>query len=154
MAIMGQFTVNGVTDVDMKQAAFFNFSGRETFDKAWAILAPEQITEMAFDTIMGHLRDYFSLQPSKITCHHAFYTRAQAPGDYLTGFATALRQVAYYCNFMELKNMLHDQLKCGLQDQKLQKWLFTKKKLTFKEVLVKTLAAEIVDQSTQEVHHS
>lgn len=62
MAIMGQFTafdpetedwesysmwlqfhlqVNGVTDPEMKRAAFFSFCRRETLDVAQAIPAPE-----------------------------------------------------------------------------------------------------------------
>lgn len=45
--------MNGVTDLEMNWAMFFSLCGRETFSMAQAILAPEQITEMTFDTIMG-----------------------------------------------------------------------------------------------------
>lgn len=47
--------------------------------------------------------------------------------------------------------MLCDQFVCGLCDEKLQRWLFTKKKLTFREVLKEALATEATNQSTQEV---
>lgn len=64
-----------VTNLAMKRATVFSFCRQETCDAAQPILAPEQIAEMAFNTDMGRLKDYL-LQPSKITCHHAFYTRA------------------------------------------------------------------------------
>lgn len=91
--------MNGVTDPVMKRAMFFSFCGRKTFNVAQTILAPEQIAETAFDTIMNCLKDHFSLQLSKITCHHAFYMRAQGLGEPVTGFITPF-------NFTELENML------------------------------------------------
>lgn len=78
------FQVNGVTDPQMKRAVFFSLCGRETFNVTWTILAPEQIVETAFDTITGHLKDHFSLQSSKITFCHTFYTRSRAASESVT----------------------------------------------------------------------
>lgn len=63
----------------------------------------------------------------------------------MTVFVTALQQAVQHCNFNDLKTELQDQLVCGLQDEKLQHWLFAKK-FMFKE--------ETPDQLTREVQQS
>lgn len=64
------------------------------------------------------------------------------------GFVTAFWLAAHHCNFAKLENMHCDWLVCGLHDEKLQRRLFAKKKLMFRDALEEALTAEAIDLST------
>ncbi|KAG8130738.1 hypothetical protein E2320_017287 [Naja naja] len=135
-----------------RRVLFLNFCGKQMFDTAIALLAPQPLNSVTWETLMAKLKTHYAPTPSRIARRHAFHRREQAEGETVNQFMVGLRTAALYCEFKELDDALLDQLVCGLKDLQIQRRLLAKPDLTLQLALDEAYAAELSNKSTVEIH--
>ncbi|KAG8139526.1 hypothetical protein E2320_002294 [Naja naja] len=85
---------------------FLNFCGKQMFDIARALLAPQLLSTVSWDELIAKLKNYYAPMPSQIAQRHTFHHFDQAEGESV--------------NQYELDDILLDQLVCGLKDLRIQ----------------------------------
>jgi len=84
-----------------------------------------------------------------------FSSQVRSPGESITMYMAALRQLAEHCNFSEhLKKMLRDRLVCGINEVKIQRRLLAEAQLTHKLAVVIAVGMQVASTNAQELQHS
>ncbi|KAG8123181.1 hypothetical protein E2320_018510 [Naja naja] len=118
-----------------RRALFLNFCGKQMFDTARALLAPQPLNAVTWEALMAKLKNHYAPTPSRIAQRHAFRRREQAEGESVSQFMAGLRTAALHCEFKELDEVLLDALVCGLRDLRIQRRLLAKPDLTLQSAL-------------------
>ena len=145
------FEANDIASADKKRSVLLSVCGREAFALIRDLLSPARLRDTPFTMIVKTMQDHLSPQPAEIARRHAFYCRDQKEGESVAEFVAALRTAARHCDFKELETMLRDRLVCGLRDERTQRRLFARKKLSFQEAMEEALAAEAAAANTKAV---
>ncbi|KAG8148035.1 hypothetical protein E2320_001403, partial [Naja naja] len=82
--------------------AVLNFCGKQMFDTARALLAPQPLNAVTWEALMAKLKNHYAPTPSQIARRHAFHRREQAEGESVSQFMAGLRTAALHCEFKEL----------------------------------------------------
>ena len=69
----------------------------------------------------------------------------------MADFVAVLCTAARHCAFVELDTMLRDRLVCGMRDERTQRRLFARKRLSFADALEEALSAEAATANTRAV---
>lgn len=93
---------------DRKRTYFLSFCGTEMFETSRALLAPQSIHSVFWDTLLVKLKNHYVLARSRIACCYAFYHRNQEEGESINHYVAALRKAALYCEFFNLEDYLLD----------------------------------------------
>lgn len=108
-------------------------SGATTYSMLRSLVAPKRPTEVPYDERIGYLQCHFNPRPSEIVQCFQFHNCKQQLGQSISAFIAELRKLSVHCNFGDqLKNVLRDQIMCGVQDPALQRQLPSETALTFK----------------------
>ncbi|KAG8124917.1 hypothetical protein E2320_020165 [Naja naja] len=134
-----------------RRALFLNFCGKQMFDTARALSAPQPLNAVTWEALMAKLKNHYAPTPSRIARRHAFRRREQAEGESVSQFMAGLRTAALHCEFKELDEVLLDGLVCGLRDLRIQRRLLAKPDLTLQSALDEACAAELSNRSTIEI---
>ena len=129
------FEVTDITDSGKKRSVLLSACGKEAFALLRNLLAPAKPRDTAFNVIVKTMADHLNPQPAEIAQRHIFYRRDQKDSESVAEFVAALRTAARHCAFVDLDTMLRDRLVCGMRDERTQRRLFARKKLTFADAL-------------------
>jgi len=101
------------------------------------------------------MRTHTAPRPSEIVQRFKFNSRVRSPGESITAYMAALRQLAEYCNFGDrLEEMLRDRLVCGVNEVKIQRRLLAEANLTYKTAVDIAIGMEVASRNAQELQHS
>ena len=90
--------------------------------------------------------------PSSIVQRFKFYNGVRAEGESIANYVAALRQIAKYCEYGDILNMmLRDRLVCGVNHQTIQKRFLAEKNQTFEKALEVALAVEAADHDVKQL---
>lgn len=118
-----------------KKPFFLSFCGAEMSKTVRALLAPLTIQSVPWETMLVKLQNHYVSLHSRIARHHAFHHWNQVEGESINQYMAAQRTAVLYCYFMDLDDVLLDQLVCGVRDFRLQHRLLTKTDLTLQTAL-------------------
>ncbi|KAG8139030.1 hypothetical protein E2320_001807 [Naja naja] len=122
-----------------QRALFLNFCGKQMFDTARALLAPQPLNAVTWEALMAKLKNHYAPTPSRIARRHSFRWREQAEGESVSQFMAGLQTVALHCEFKELDEV------------RIQRRLLEKPDLTLQSALDEACAAELSNRSTIEI---
>ena len=106
-------------------------------------MSSAQIETTNFSEIVQVLKDHFDPVPSAIKQRFKFNSRIRAAGESVSKYIAALRSLAERCQYKDtLKEMLHDQLVCGINHDGIQQRLLAEKGLTYEKALELALVIE------------
>lgn len=126
-----------------KKANLLAVCGPDLYDLIVALIAPTEISEVTFSTIIKKLNDHFHPKPNEIIQSYKFHTRHQEEGEKMRDYIAQLRKLSIDCNFKDLDRTLRDRLVCGIRDKEVQKRLLQTSKLdTFEQACEIALAHE------------
>ncbi|KAG8130865.1 hypothetical protein E2320_017543 [Naja naja] len=119
-----------------RRALFLNFCGKQMFDTARALLAPQPLNSVTWKALMAKLKNHYAPTASRIAQRHAFHRHEQAEGE----------------TFKELDDALLDRLVCGLKDLQIQCRLLAKPDLMLQLALDEACTVELSNKSMVEIH--
>ncbi|XP_037558357.1 uncharacterized protein LOC119435692 [Dermacentor silvarum] len=134
----------GVTDASKKRSTFLSRCGPATFQLARALVAPAQLKDTPFETIVAVLRDHLAPKPPELARRYEFHRRDQAPSESAAAYLAALRTTAQHCNFNDLDTVLRDRFVFGLQNDMVKRRLLAKKEVSFTSAVEEAVAAEAI----------
>ena len=90
---------------------------------------------MSYNELFGSMQLYCSPRPSEIVQHFKFNSRFRHSGKSVSTYIAELRGLAEFWNFKgTLEVMLKDKLVCGINDEQIQRRLFSEETLMVKKV--------------------
>ena len=117
-----------------------------------SLLAPTKPSEKKFDELVRLVQDHYQPPLSESVQRYRFNTRLRKQGESIAAYVAELRGLAEYCNYGDsLNEMLRDRLVCGVNDQWVQRRLFTEADLTFKKAYNIAQAMEAAERSAREL---
>ncbi|KAG8125045.1 hypothetical protein E2320_020390 [Naja naja] len=119
---------------------FLNFCGKQMFDTARTLLAPQPLNSVTWEALMAKLKNHYTPTPSRIARRHAFHQCEQAEGETVNQFMVGL-----HCEFKELDDALLDRLVCGLKDLRIQCRLLAKPDLMLQLALDEACAVQQIN---------
>ncbi|KAG8130094.1 hypothetical protein E2320_016666 [Naja naja] len=129
--------LTSITD-NQKRAIFLSNCGREVFEMAHAIIAPDPLQTVPWAMLIQKLTQHYAPKPSCIARWHTFYRKNQV-------------EAALYCEFRDLDEILRDRLVSGVQDIRLQRHLLARSTSTLKEALDEAVTSEQSGRSVEEI---
>ncbi|XP_037521665.1 uncharacterized protein K02A2.6-like [Rhipicephalus sanguineus] len=163
------FVANDISNEEKKRAFLLTLCGADTFETACALVAPKTPGEVSFSELVALLQRHFDPRPSELYGRYVFQRRDQNPGESISSYVAALKNLTVDCYFGVLaatpatstssggsqepvsqRNptmlpqdvMLRDRFVCGIRDEHLQQRLFAEKELSFQRALDIALSAE------------
>ena len=95
--------------------------GPETYQTIRSIVDTETLNTADFETLVKMITAHYDLKPSFIVQCFKFYNRTRAAGESIAAFVASLQKIAEHCEFKDtLKDMLRDQLVCGVNHKGIQ----------------------------------
>ncbi|KAG8139471.1 hypothetical protein E2320_002238 [Naja naja] len=79
------------------KAYFLSFCRATVFDTTTALLAPQTVKAVTWEELQEVLINHYAPRPSHITCHHAFWRRAQAEGESISDLYYAAKLNVINC---------------------------------------------------------
>ena len=143
--------VNGITDATTKRDVFLSSCGDSCYRLLRNLIAPKKPKEKKFDELIAALKGYFS--PTPVTLERfKFNTTVRSPSQSISSYVAHLRNLAQHCAFEnQLDNNIRDRLVCGVNDESIQKRLFSERDLTPPKALDIALAMEKAEQNSTDV---
>ncbi|KAG8125957.1 hypothetical protein E2320_021063, partial [Naja naja] len=126
---------------ELKKVGFFELLWAEVFDMVAALLSPQTVLEVSWETILTVLGSHYAPKQSRIARRHAFHRCYQAEGKNISKYMAALRKSTQHCSFRELDDILLDKLVCRLD-------------LSLQQAIDEAQAAELSNQSAAEIQAS
>ena len=143
---------NGITDPATKKAVFLSSCGDSCYRLLRNLIAPDRPKDKNFDELIAVLQTHFSPAPSVTLERFRFNTTVRAPSQSISSYVAHLRNLAQHCAFEnQLDNHIRDRLVCGVNDEGIQKRLFSEKDLTLTKALEIALAMEKAEQNSTDV---
>ena len=100
------------------------------------LVAPAKLGDKTFDELKNIVHDHNRPKPSEVVQRFRFNTRVRQNHESVSTYVSQLRHLSQDCNFGETLNlMLRDRLVCGINNDRIQRWLLAKKDLTFDKAL-------------------
>ncbi|KAG8124212.1 hypothetical protein E2320_019486 [Naja naja] len=85
---------------------FLNFWGKQMFDTARALLAPQPLNSATWEVLMAKLKNHYAPTPSRIAQRHTSHWCEQSEGESVNQFMEGLQTAALHCKFKELDDAL------------------------------------------------
>ncbi|XP_036338916.1 uncharacterized protein LOC118748513 [Rhagoletis pomonella] len=145
------FEANGIANDTSMRAIFLSCVGEATYEIIRSLLTPLTPKDVSSHEIVEKLDKHFHPKPNEIVQRFAFHKRHQNSGETIADFVKDLRKLSEHCGFMELDNMLRDQIVCGVTDEALQKRLFSEPRLDFKRAYEIAIAHEAAYRNVRDV---
>ncbi|XP_017484721.1 PREDICTED: uncharacterized protein LOC108373355, partial [Rhagoletis zephyria] len=136
------FEANGIANETSMRAIFLSCVGEAPYEIIRSLLTPLTPKDVSLHEIVEKL---------EIVQRFAFHKRHQNSGETIADFVKDLRKLSEHCGFMELDNMLRDQIVCGVAEEALQKRLFSETRLDFKRAYEIAIAHEAAYRNVRDV---
>lgn len=79
---------------DRKLAVFLSICGHDMFETARALLAPQTVQDVPWETLLATLKGHYAPLPSRVARRYAFRHRYQEEGETINQYMAALRAAA------------------------------------------------------------
>ncbi|KAJ0172128.1 hypothetical protein K1T71_012101 [Dendrolimus kikuchii] len=147
--------INVKTDAEgsKRRAILLSALSDGSYKLAADLAVPQDLQEVAYDTILKLLDDHFTPKRYGFTERYNFYAAVQQPGETHTQWAARLRGLAAHCNFGNVEEALRDKFVMGIMAGPEREKLFSQdiKELTLSKAIdlaenvrsARTAAAEI-----------
>ena len=106
-------------------------------------LQPEKQVDRRYDELITVLENHYEPKQSVIVQRYKFNTRVRLSGESVAAYVAALKSIGEHCSFDKLKEMVHDQLVCGVGDSRMQSAMLQEKDLTYQKALELCMATEL-----------
>ena len=125
------FTANGITTADKKKAVLLTVIGPTTYQLLRSLMAPDKPGNQSYANIVEVLTKHFRPTPSEIIERYKFHR-----GESVATYVSELRRLSEFCNYGDtLEVNIRDQIVLGINDEAIQKRLFSETKLTYKRAV-------------------
>lgn len=121
------------------------FGGQLIHKRMKMVCAPKQPLEVEYATICAKMKGMAKANDMSELARAAFYSRVQQPGENVSEFAVAVKELAAECNFGEtfLDPTMRDRFMYNLSDNFVRMNTIKAKKVTFEEAVKEALMQEI-----------
>ncbi|KAG8130646.1 hypothetical protein E2320_017255, partial [Naja naja] len=123
------------------EGLFLNFCGKQMFDTAQALSAPQPLNAVTWEALMAKLKNHSLPLPHELPEGMHFTGENKLKGKVCPDSCSPLQ-------FKELDEVFLDGLVCGLRDLRIQRRLLAKPDLTLQSALDEACAAELSNRST------
>ena len=146
------FTANGITTADRKKAVLLTVIGPTTYQLLRSLIAPDKPGNQSYANIVETLTNHFRPTPSEIIERYKFHSRFRKPGESVATYVSELRRLTEFCNFGDtLEVNIRDQIVLGINDEAIQKRLFSETKLTYKRAVELSQSLERAAENLKEL---
>ena len=136
------FVANAVKN-EAKVAVFLTVMGAKAYKKIRVLCSPDTPDSKTFDQLVQIMSNNGTKpKPTQIAARFSFNNRKQQPGESVSDYHLALKELATDCGFTHLENRLRDQLVLGLSNRSTQEELLSKKDLDYNTALTSALSRE------------
>jgi len=142
---------NEVTTPEKKRAILLSCYGPKTYTVIRGLVAPSKPSEKSYEELKEIVGKHYSPPSSSIMHRLKFNTRVREKGESVASYVAALRQLAEFCEFERLNDMLRDRLVCGVNDEQIQRRLLSETDFTFESAMKLAQTAERAEKDTQEL---
>ncbi|KAJ0171196.1 hypothetical protein K1T71_013395 [Dendrolimus kikuchii] len=131
--------INVKTDAEgsKRRAILLSALSDGSYKLAADLAVPQDLQEVAYDTILKLLDDHFTPKRYGFTERYNFYAAVQQPGETHTQWAARLRGLAAHCNFGNVEEALRDKFVMGIMAGPEREKLFSQdiKELTLSKAI-------------------
>ena len=126
---------NAITAADRKWAIFLTTIGPGAYKTLRNLITSAKIGDLSCNELFGSMQLYYSPRPSEIIQCFKFNSRFCHSGKSVSAYKAELRSLAEFWNFEgTLEVMLKDRLVCGINDEQIQRRLFSEEPLMVEKV--------------------
>ena len=128
--------------------------GRETYlrHSERSLLSPDRPATKTLVELTAVLTKDFSPPPSEVIQQFRFYSRVRQPGELVSAFVAAVRELIKYCNFGDsLDKALRDRIVGGINHEAMQKKLLSERDLTYERAVEIVQGVETSDANLREM---
>lgn len=152
------FKLKGLVEDDTetqeaKVVVLINCIGAKNYQLLSSLTAPDTPASKTYTELINLLRKHLSPKPNILTEQHKFFSRNQRPGESITFYITALRELTKNANFVSkcetddcTKNLLNIMLRAqfirGLNDSDIREKILQQTEITFENSVEIALAIE------------
>ena len=112
------FTANNITNPVKMYAILLSSCGSSTYKLIWSQVAPDKHTERSYSELVTLVGENYHSKPSMTVQWFTFNNHVRQPGESISTFVAALRQLTEHCEVgPSLEDMLRDHLICGVSDE-------------------------------------
>ncbi|KAH7935660.1 hypothetical protein HPB52_011447 [Rhipicephalus sanguineus] len=97
-----------IADTGKKRSTFLSRCSPAAFHLVKVVMAPAQLKDIPFETILASLRDHLARKPPELARRYEVHCCDQAPCESATACLAALRTTAQHCNINDLDTALRD----------------------------------------------
>ena len=125
------FTANDLTGAEKaekRREIFLSVVGKRIYSILRSLLSPDRPTTKTFVELTAVLTKHFSPPPSEVIQRFRFYSQVRQPGESVSAFVAALRELTEYCNFGDsLDKVLRDRIVGAINNESTQKKLLSER---------------------------
>lgn len=127
-----------------RRAILLSVIGSSTYALLRNLISPRKPNAVAYNDIVTTLTNHYSPKPSVPVQRFKFQGRIRKQGESIAEYVSDLRSLAEHCDFGgDLNERLRDQLVSGVGDERVQKRMLMKDKLTFDDAYSIAVSNEI-----------
>ena len=126
--------------------------GATTYKLLHSLVAPSKPGEKSYEELTSVLSALFNPAPLLIMCRIKFHSRCHQPGESTAMFVSQLRSPSENCGYdHSLEDMMRDRIVSGVNNDAIQKQLFTEPDLKFSKAVKLAQAMESAAKDVKEM---
>lgn len=148
------FAASDVTTDVNKRAILLSACGASTYKLIHSLIDPTKLNSTSYKDLIAKVKQHYDPKPSSIVQSRKFNKRTREPGESITKYVAALRQLAKHCDYGEsLNDMLRDKLVCGMNHDAIQQKLMAQNpaELIFAKAMELAQRIEIAEKDARRV---
>ena len=134
---------NDVTEAAKKRSILLTVCGTPTYKLLRSLVEGGKLDSVSYAGLVKLLKEHYDPRPSPIVQCFGFNRRSRLPGESVTTYVAALREIVLLCDYGDsLAHMLRDRLVCSVNHKGIQRKLLAEADLTFERAFTLTQAVE------------
>lgn len=139
--------VNDIVDGDKKRAMLLTAVGPKTYGLLRDLAKPVELTTKSYTELSAMLETHYTPKPSVIMQRYKFNSRLRQPGESISAYAAALRNLTEHCNFGDTINeMIRDRFVVGIEEERIQRRLLSETTLTLEKAIQMAESMSLADK--------
>ena len=124
------FLANEVGEAARKRVVLLSVCGPTAYRLIQNLAQPVKPSEVSYDNIVKLLSDHYFPSKSILTQRFRFNSHCRRPSETIADYVAELRRISEHCQFADSLNaMLRDRLVCGINDQRMQRCLYSRNRI-------------------------
>ena len=147
--LQNYFIANDIESEAKQCVILLSMCGPHTYKLIRSLLSPQEPKDVSFANIVKQMTDHYQPKPFIIMQHFKFHSRSHKQEESVAKYIAELKQLAEDCGFGEfLKQMLRDQIVCGINDPRIQRHLLAEYELTYQSAFELVQSMELLTRTT------